>query len=518
MSSTKAVLILGDQLDLNNPALKANPPGSVRVLMVESVSESKVVWVHKARIALFLSAMRHFSKTLEEKGYDVVYHSLGDHRSAQSTDEPTLPEQVALLCQELGVDSIDMAEPGEWRLEQELVAMAKSKKIALKMLEDTHYLCSKAEFSKWVSGYKQIRMEYFYREMRKRTGVLMNGDEPAGGKWNYDADNRGAYPKEGPGDIPSPARFEPDEITENVLKLVESRFQEHPGSLKQFKWPVTREQALKALDHFISERFQQFGTFQDAMWTNTPFGWHSLISCALNLHLLHPMEVITKAQAAYDDGLVDLPSAEGFIRQILGWREFMRGMYWLDMPKMREDNSLKAERDLPGWFWTGKTEMNCLSDSIGQTLEHAYAHHIQRLMVIGNFALLAGLSPQQVEDWFLAVYVDAVEWVELPNVAGMALYANGGRFTSKPYISSGAYINRMSNYCKGCKYKPAQKTGDSACPFTTLYWAFLDQHESLLASNPRTGLMVKNIQRMDDEQRKSIRDKADQLFKNIEQL
>ncbi len=518
MSSTKAVLILGDQLDLNNPALKANPPGGVRVLMVESMSESKVVWVHKARIALFLSAMRHFSKALQDKGYDVVYHSLDDTKNAEITDEKTLPEQVAVLCRELGITSIDMAEPGEWRLEQELVAVAKSEKIALKLLEDNHYLCSKTEFSKWVSGYKQIRMEYFYREMRKRTGVLMDGDEPAGGKWNYDADNRGAYPKEGPGNIPSPARFKPDDITENVLKLVESRFQDHPGSLKQFNWPVTREQALAALDHFIDKRFENFGTFQDAMWTNTPFGWHSLISCALNLHLLHPMEVISKAQAAYDDGRVDLASAEGFIRQILGWREFMRGMYWLDMPKMRRDNALEAKRDLPDWFWTGDTDMNCLSDSIGQTLEHAYAHHIQRLMVIGNFALLAGLSPQQVEDWFLAVYVDAVEWVELPNVAGMALYANGGRFTSKPYISSGAYINRMSNYCKGCKYKPAQKTGDSACPFTTLYWAFLDKHESLLASNPRTGLMVKNIQRMDDEQRKAIRDKADQLFKNIEQL
>ena len=517
-SGNKAVLILGDQLDLNNPALKANPPGSARILMVESVGESKVVWVHKARIALFLSAMRHFSKTLQEQGYEVIYHALDAPVFAVNSNKDTLPELVGALCQHFGVSSIDMAEPGEWRLEQELIAVAKAGKIALKMREDTHYLCSKSEFSKWASAYKQIRMEYFYREMRKRTSVLMQGSEPAGGKWNYDAENRGAYPKDGPGEITPPAQFKPDAITESVFKLVESRFHDHPGGLEQFHWPVTRAQALEALDHFIAQRFANFGTYQDAMWTDTPFGWHSLISCALNLHLLHPMEVISKAQAAYDDGLVDLPSAEGFIRQILGWREFMRGMYWLDMPKMREDNALKATRELPKWFWTGQTEMNCLSDSIGQTLEYAYAHHIQRLMVIGNFALLAGLSPQQVEDWFLAVYVDAVEWVELPNVAGMALYANGGRFTSKPYISSGAYINRMSNYCKGCKYKPAQKTGDAACPFTTLYWAFLDQHESLLASNPRTGLMVKNIQRMDDEQRQAVRDKAGQLFKNIEQL
>ena len=363
-----------------------------------------------------------------------------------------------------------------------------------------------------------MRMEYFYREMRKRTGILMDGAEPVDRKWNFDADNRSAFPKGGPGLIPPPAAFAPDEITQQVFAEVEANFADHPGTLANFNWPVTRQQALQALDIFISTRLANFGTYQDAMWTNTPFAWHSLISSSINLHLLHPLEVIQKAEAAFRGGLVDLASAEGFIRQILGWREFTRGMYWLDMPKMRQDNALQASRSLPKWFWTGQTHMNCLKDSIGQTLDYGYAHHIQRLMVIGNFALLAGLLPQEVEDWFLAVYVDAVEWVELPNVAGMALFANGGRFTSKPYIASGAYIKRMSNYCSGCKYKPAEKIGDEACPFTTLYWGFLDQHEAMLAANPRTGLMAKNIARLDPSQRTALREQVGKTLREIEQL
>ncbi|WP_334118674.1 cryptochrome/photolyase family protein [Limnobacter sp.] len=513
MSSTsKAVVVLGDQLDLNNPALLANPPESAHIVMVESPCESTVVWVHKVRIALFLSAMRHFADALRKAGYTVHYRRLSD------TGKNSLVDEVEQVCRQQGYTSIDMAEPGEWRLEQDFLQLAKTAGLRLRLLEDTHYLCSRAEFAKWASGYKQMRMEYFYREMRKRSGVLMEGAEPAGGKWNFDADNRSAFPKAGPGDIAPTAAFEPDDITRQVFADVEQYFPAHPGTLANFQWPVTREQALRALDTFIENRFANFGAYQDAMWTNTPFGWHSLVSSSINLHLLHPLEVIQKAEAAYRAGKVDVASAEGFIRQVLGWREFMRGVYWLDMPRMREDNYLQATRDLPKWFWTGNTHMNCLKDSIGQTLDHGYAHHIQRLMVIGNFALLAGLVPQQVEDWFLAVYVDAVEWVELPNVAGMALFANGGRFTSKPYIASGAYIKRMSNYCTGCKYNPAEKAGDNACPFTTLYWGFLDQHEKMLSANPRTGLMAKNIARLDDSQRTALRQKVADTFKNIEQL
>jgi len=269
---------------------------------------------------------------------------------------------------------------------------------------------------------------------------------------------------------------------------------------------------------FISHRLVHFGDYQDAMWTDTPFGWHALLACAINLHLLDPREVIARAEQAYREGQAELASVEGFVRQILGWREFIRGVYWLDMPTMRTDNALNAHTPLPAWFWTGQTRMNCMRHSIGQTLEHGYAHHIQRLMVIGNFALLAGLVPQSVEDWFLAVYVDAVEWVELPNVAGMALYANGGRFTSKPYIASGAYIKRMSNYCQGCQYDPAQRAGDKACPFTTLYWGFIDQHHDSLAANPRTSLMAKNLGKLDPAELQRVRDRKVILLEQIDSL
>ncbi|HEY1059580.1 MAG TPA: cryptochrome/photolyase family protein [Limnobacter sp.] len=506
------VLVLGDQLTLDNPALQLGKPADVGVLMVESVDESRVVWSHKARTVLFLSAMRHFADKLREGGYTVVYSTLDD------TAQRTLCGTVFDLCQQHGIGRIDLMEPGEWRLEQGLVDMARQQAIEIRFHDDPHFICSRADFARWASGYKQLRMEYFYREMRKRTGILMAGAEPEGGQWNFDADNRSAYPKAGPGSIPEPAGFVPDDITQVVMADVERHLPENPGRLDRFAWAVTREQALVALDVFIGQRLKQFGPYQDAMWTDTPFGWHSLLSAAINLHLLNPMEVVQRAEAAYRAGQADLPGVEGFIRQILGWREFMRGVYWMDMPKMRQDNALKADIPLPDWFWTGKTHMACLRDAIGQTLEHAYAHHIQRLMVIGNFALLAGLVPQQVEDWFLAVYVDAIEWVELPNVAGMALFANGGRFTSKPYIASGAYIKRMSNYCGGCRYDPAVKTGDKACPFTTLYWGFLDKHEALLAANPRTGLMAKNIGKLSDEQRIELRGQVAHTFEKLNSL
>ena len=352
-------------------------------------------------------------------------------------------------------------------------------------------------------------MEWFYRWMRQEHQVLMDTDgQPVGGQWNFDEDNRQPYPKSGPGVIPPPARFEPDALTQEVLTLVRTRFASHPGRLDDFIWPVTRAQALQALDTFIRTRLAGFGPHQDAMWDRTPFGWHSLLSVAMNLHLLHPREVIAAAEAAWREGREPLASVEGFIRQVLGWREFIRGVYWLDMPDLADANHLQAEQPLPDFFWTGETDMACLRDALQQTLQHGYAHHIQRLMVLGLYGLLAGVKPQAMADWFLAIYVDAVEWVELPNVAGMALYADGGRFTSKPYAASGAYIQRMSNHCKGCRYDPKQRVGERACPYTTLYWAFLDRHEAELAASPRTALMVKNLQRLSAEERQALREAA----------
>ncbi len=332
--------------------------------------------------------------------------------------------------------------------------------MALTWLPDPHFLCTREAFARWAQGKRELRMEFFYRWQRKQQRVLLDAaGEPEGGQWNFDADNRSGFPKAGPGEIEPPASFAPDAVTRDVIALVQRQFPQHPGALDDFGWPVTRAQALQALHRFIDTRLAQFGRYQDAMWTGTPFGWHALLSTSLNLKLLDPREVVTAAEAAYRAGRVPLPSAEGFIRQVLGWREFIRGVYWHFMPQLAQDNHYGHRRALPRWYWTGDTQMACMRAVIGQTLQHGYAHHIQRLMVTGQFALLAQIAPQQVAAWYLAVYVDAVEWVELPNVAGMALHADGGRFTSKPYVASGQYIKRMSNYCAGCRYRPEERTG-----------------------------------------------------------
>jgi deoxyribodipyrimidine photolyase-related protein len=361
-------------------------------------------------------------------------------------------------------------------------------------------------------------MEFFYRKMRQQYKVLMDDGQPLGGQWNFDADNRKGFGKAGPKDLPRPLVFAQDDITRQVLQLVTERFADHPGELTSFNWPVTREQALLALADFIEHRLPLFGAHQDAMWTGLDFGWHALLSSSLNLKLLHPLEVIHAAEAALHQRGLPLDSVEGFIRQVLGWREFIRGVYFLDMPGLKEVNHYGHENPLPAWYWTGETQMNCMRQCISQTLANGYSHHIQRLMVTGMFGVTAQITPQQLCDWYLAVYVDAVEWVELPNTAGMALFANGGRFTSKPYVASGAYVKRMSNYCGDCSYKPETRSGPQACPMTVLYWNFLDRHEASFAGNPRTALMVKNLQRIAPDERQAIRDTASAMLKNLDEL
>jgi deoxyribodipyrimidine photolyase-related protein len=346
----------------------------------------------------------------------------------------------------------------------------------------------------------------------------MQGKEPVGGQWNFDADNRKSFGKAGPQNVPAPPVFKTDQITQDVIALVNTHFADHPGHLDTFNWPVTRAQALQALQDFIEHRLPQFGPHEDAMWTNLEFGWHSLLSSSLNLKLLNPLEVVQAAEQAYKDKGLDLASVEGFIRQVLGWREFMRGVYFLDMPQLKTANHYGHTQPLPKWYWTGDTQMNCMRQCITQTLDNGYSHHIQRLMVTGMFGVLAQISPQAMCDWYLAVYVDAVEWAELPNTAGMALFANGGRFTSKPYIASGAYVKRMSNYCKDCRYAPEVRVGDNACPMTTLYWNFLDMHEADFVSNPRTALMVKNLQRMTTAERQAVRDTAQHMLAHTDAL
>jgi deoxyribodipyrimidine photolyase-related protein len=385
-----------------------------------------------------------------------------------------------------------LTAPGDWRVLQAIKAAAEAQGLPLDVREDRHFYCTVRDFAAHAKGRKSLRMEYFYREQRKRHDVLMEGNAPAGGQWNFDADNREAFGANGPGAVPERAEFPPDTITREVIALVQERFAQHPGQLVSFAWPVTRAQALQALQRFISERLPLFGRFQDALWPDNPWLYHAHLSAALNLKLLNPREVVSAAVAAYDAGAAPLASVEGFVRQILGWREYVRGIYWTQMPGYATLNTLQAQSDLPAWYWTGDTDMACLRDALTQTLTHGYANHIQRLMVTGLYALMLGVQPRQVHAWYLAVSVDAVEWVELPNTVGMSQYADGGVMGSKPYIATGKYIQRMSPHCKGCRYDPAQRSGDSACPFTTLYWDFLMRHEATRAGNPRMALQVKN--------------------------
>lgn len=508
------VIILGDQLNLDNPALEDFDAAQDQVLMVEAAGEATHVWSHKARIALFLSAMRHFAETLRTHGISPIYLQLGEHNFTRLADAWTF------YIAQLRPQKLIVCEPGEYRVQQALEACAKQHEVPLAIRDDTHFMCSKADFKRWAGSSKSLRMEFFYRNMRRQHGVLMEGGKPVGGDWNYDADNRQSFGKPGPQDIPSIAEISIDDISHEVFADVEHHFPEHPGSLKNFCWPVTRQQALVLLDDFIANRLAGFGPHQDAMWQGdiSPYLWHSLLASSLNLKLLNPREVIAAAEQAYRNRNLPLASVEGFIRQILGWREFIRGVYWLDMPALGESNHYQHQRALPTWYWTGNTHMNCLRQTIQQTLDYGYAHHIQRLMVTGLFGLLAEISPREVEAWYLAVYVDAVEWVELPNTAGMALYANGGRFTSKPYVASGAYIKRMSNYCAGCRYKPEVKTGADACPYTTLYWHFLIKHYDSFAGNPRTALMAKNMMRMAPETLAAIQAFAQTRLENLEEL
>lgn len=510
MAIQRLLLILGDQLDSESTALEGFDSSKDQIILIESINEAQYVWTHKAKIALFLSAMRHFAERLRSFNYPLVYI-----KESQLSIVDTLRNYI----QEHSVQSLVCIEPGEWRLKEAIQSLADELNIPLEMKEDAHFYCSIKEFQEWASGKKELRLEYFYRLMRKKHHILMDAEgNPEGGQWNYDQNNRKPFPKKGPGIIDAPLEFQPDAITQEVIEFVNRFYKDHPGSLSDFRWPVTREEALKALHYFVEYRLRNFGIYQDAMWTNTPFSWHSLLSSALNLKLLNPREVIAAVIEAWKKYHLDLSDVEGFVRQILGWREFVRGMYYLDMPVMAQENYFNHSRKLPSWYWTGETHMACMQDAIGQTLQYGYAHHIQRLMVTGNFALLAEILPSEVCDWYLAIYVDAIEWVELPNTAGMALYANGGRFTSKPYIASGAYIKRMSNYCNSCRYKPDVRFGENACPMTTLYWNFLIKHRKMFEASPRTRLMTANLARISDEDQSKIVRHAKQLLTNLNEL
>lgn len=497
------VVVLGDQLDQDSSAFDGFDPAQDAVWMAEVEQESTHVASTKARIVLFLAAMRHFARELRERGWTVLYRHLDDAPAV-----PDLAQALAADIRRHRPRGLVMAAPGDWRVLRDMRACAASQGVPLDIREDRHFYSTVREFAAHARARKQLRLEYWYRELRQRHAVLMDGAKPCGGRWNYDDENRDAFPAAGPQELRQPLRFEPDSVTRQVITLVHARFSSHAGSLQSFGWPVARAQAQQALDDFIDHRLASFGRWQDAMWTDQPWLNHSLVSSSLNLKLIGARQAVAAAEAAWRSGSAPLASVEGFIRQILGWREYVRGIYWTRMPAYGEANELAAQASLPAFYWTAQTDMACLRAVIGQTLEHGYAHHIQRLMVTGLYALLLGVRPQEVHEWYLAVYVDAVEWVELPNTLGMSQHADGGVMASKPYVASGKYIQRMSNYCQGCRFNPAVATGETACPFTTLYWDFLLRHRNRFAGNPRMTMQIRNLDRMDTQSQQAIAQQA----------
>ena len=494
---SKLRLILGDQLSPEISSLKDADKSCDIILLCEVFDEAVYVKHHQKKIAFLFSAMRHFAASLSDAGWNVDYVRLDQDGNSHS-----FSGEVARAVERHAPESVIATFASEWRVLTEMLDWENTLPCAVELRDDDRFYCSLDEFATWADGRKQLRMEYFYRELRRKTGILMSGNDPIGGQWNYDAENRGRAP-DGL-EVPKHTSFVPDDITNEVLSLVEDRFDDHFGKLRPFEFAVTREQAAYVLDRFIAERLPLFGTYQDAMVEGEPFMFHAHIGLYLNCGLLSPQQAIIAAENAYHAGAAPLNATEGFIRQILGWREFVRGLYWLKMPEYAEQNALEAHRPLPAFFWTADTKMNCLKQCVSETRDHAYAHHIQRLMVLGNFALLAGLSPKEVNEWFMIVYADAYEWVELPNVSGMALYADGGVLASKPYASGGAYIERMSNYCRSCHYKVKQKNGEQACPFNYLYWDFLTRHQDRLSGNARMGMMYRTLAKMSDEKRAAI--------------
>lgn len=500
------VVVLGDQLNADSLVFDDFDPSQDCVWMAERIGESQYVWSSKVRSAVFLSAMRHFAASLPDR-FPLLYTSLTD----PGPDD--LVDLLALTLQEHQPRRLILVRPGEHRLRVGIQACAQAQGVEYVERPDVHFFCARADFKSWAKGKTSLRMEHFYRWMRQRENILMEGAKPIGGKWNFDAQNRGHFGHEGPGWLPAPRRFAPDALTQQVLSDVENALAEHPGDLSGFDWPTTRDEALIALDDFLDHRLPAFGHYQDAMWQGEPLLYHARLSASLNLRLLSPREVVDGALQRYQKGRVDLSSVEGFIRQILGWREFVRGVYWLNPDRLLASNALEAHAALPGFYWTGDTDMQCLREVISQTLSTGYAHHIQRLMVTGNFALLLGVEPHQVHEWYLAVYTDAVEWVEAPNTLGMSQFADGGRMVSKPYAASGRYIERMSNYCEGCRFNPSEATGDFACPFTTLYWDFLDRHRERFWHHPRAAMQWRSLSRIPSDKLDAIRTQAANIRK-----
>ena len=498
--------MLGDQLTLDLATIKRANKSKDVIIMAEVDAEAEYVKHHPKKIAFIFSAMRHFADTLKASGWRVLYSKIDDPQNSHN-----IIGEVLRYAEKVEANELFVTKPGEWRL----IELLENTPLKVSIIEDDRFIASHAEFENWAHDKKALRMEFFYREMRRKTGLLMDGDKPTGGKWNFDQENRKSPPKEII--TTEPTIFKHDEITKDVLALVNERYSSHFGEIYPFDYAVTPEDANIILDKFIQHSLPFFGDYQDAMMLDEPFLYHALISLYLNTGLLDPLETCRKVEEAFINGDAPLNAVEGFIRQIIGWREYIRGIYFLKGPGYTDQNYLKAKRKLPSFYWSGDTKMRCVSQAVLQTKNHSYAHHIQRLMVTGNFALLADVDPKEVHQWYLSVYIDAFEWVEAPNTLGMSQFSDGGLVASKPYISSGAYINRMSNYCKSCHYDVKDKLGDRACPFNALYWDFLIRHKEKFSSNPRMAQMYRNWERQDENMKTSTLAKAKKTLAEISQ-
>jgi deoxyribodipyrimidine photolyase-related protein len=501
---SRLVLILGDQLTEEIAALQEADRAADVVVMAEVAAETEYVAHHPKKIALVFAAMRKFAARLRAAGWAVRYTPLDDPENSGS-----IPGELLRRAEETGATAVLATEPGEWRLIEALEELP----LTVTQLEDRRFIASHRDFESWAKGRKSLRMEYFYREMRRATGLLMEGDKPAGGAWNYDSENR-KPPPEGV-TTSGPMQFTPDAVTEEVLALVEARFGDSFGSLRPFAFATEPGQARRALAHFIAQALPSFGDYQDAMLDEDRWLYHAGLSAYMNIGLLDPLEVCRAAETAWREGHAPLNAVEGFIRQIIGWREYVRGIYFHEGPGYTRRNALNHQRALPPLYWGAETRMRCLSKAVEQTREEAYAHHIQRLMVTGNFALLAGVNPAEVHEWYLRVYIDAFEWVEAPNTLGMSQFADGGVIASKPYVSSGNYINKMSDYCKRCAYDVKAKTGETACPFNLLYWQFLTRHRDRFEANPRMGNIYRTWDRMDEAKRETVLAEAEAFLDRL---
>jgi len=506
------VLVFGDQLNHDSAALADFDEKLDRVWMAENDEEATHVWCHQTRLVAFFSPMRHFRDELIADRKPVLYHELtGDRRKARGSSFASV---LTKTLDENQVEKIHFVRPGDYRVREQVIATIDQSGLPYEEHEDHHFYCTLDRFGEWANNRKSMVLEQFYRTMRKELGILIDSaGDPEGGQWNYDKDNRGKFGKTGPPKLLEPIAFAPDETTRSVMAMVLDRFADHPGSLDAFDLPVCRADAVAYLNDFIEDRLPNFGAYQDAMWSGEKFLYHSRLSNAINLHLLSPRECVDAAIAAYHDGLAPLNSVEGFVRQILGWREYVRGIYWTQMPEYEELNSLGCDpdQDVPSFFWDGETDMACVADAMRLLQDTAYAHHIQRLMVLGLFAQLYGTHPLKFHEWHMAMYADAIDWVSLPNALGMSQHGDDGLMATKPYCATGKYIQRMSNHCKSCRYDPAKSIGEDACPFTTLYWDFLDRHQDTFRKNHRMVLQIKNVEKKSEPELHQIREHAVRL-------